>query len=1167
MDDFSWASYWRNSLADAESCKGTLKDNSGFVTVDVENFATGRLPEDTVNELFKDENDKTQLIQLICRPSIFKLKKEHGKKLTGFPEVISPLICPLWLNRQGYLFPSDDPTIPRDLLSPQDGNKFTLGTVENLDQFLSTYSIKIFQESDIPLELTEDQYDGIKAEWSTYQNHCRNLYKQVCTENLNSNLYSRTENSQSKTIVWLSKREQIDGTIQHLLPLYDAIINHKPDLPLLQSYAQRHITNYRPCIDWPDSVALRTGHPSNQYFLADAQRDALTHAISMDKGEIQAVNGPPGTGKTTFILSVVASLWVNAALKETEPPVIVAASTNNQAVTNIIDAFGKDFSEGEDALSGRWLPEISSYGAYFPARYLEKGAQDNYQTKYFFEQTEQLEYIERSESYFLEKAAIAFSELTEKTLEAVCEQFHEKLESKHSYLNILKETWHDLQITEKKVFDELGINPDHTITELSNNIQSINDKLNKITDDLNQWLNFLVQESIWLFFRRKKRRLKRRLFIINNLSNDSVYLVAKVKHVQIEQLLTDFQAKISDELKDLKTDLKNKQALIDDLHKHETQWDSVSSILIQNNGELPKLDICDKTADIEIRFFMFRLAVHYWEARWLLSCKKLGNNIESQKNETGAKVVEPRWRRRMMLTPCIVSTFHSLPDHMTCTPYNERGFKEPLFNFVDLLIVDEAGQVSPEVAGASFALAKKALVIGDTHQIEPVRKLTGAIDIGNLSKQNIISNKEEYEQVLQSGRSIVNGSVMRIAQSASFYHYIEDMEPGMFLLEHRRCYDEIISFCNELCYKGTLIPKRGKVVDDDSSYPAFGYLHIDGYAEQRLGGSRFNQLEAETIAAWLNENREKLESTYQTKLEKIVGIVTPFTAQVDKIQKACNRQGIKTGKRADELTVGTIHALQGAERNLVIFSPVYSRHNDGSFIDRTSSMLNVAVSRAKDSFLVFGDMDVISAVPSSQPRGLLAQYLFKDKNNELVFSLGERSDLLLLCGKPKLINNAEQHDAYLFELLSQVENKADIVSPWVNFNKLKQTGLLEALKNACDRYVEINLYTDHQSNTTASNKIDDNKVREFESCCEKLSDLGMNVFVIKGLHSKLVMADNKYFCVGSFNWLSAARSGKYANMETSCIYSGNLSKEIESQQMFLQNRGVNRKYLANRKIN
>ena len=37
-----------------------------------------------------------------------------------------------------------------------------------------------------------------------------------------------------------------------------------------------------------------------------------------------------------------------------------------------------------------------------------------------------------------------------------------------------------------------------------------------------------------------------------------------------------------------------------------------------------------------------------------------------------------------------------------------------MLDFIDLLIVDEAGQVLPEMAAPSFALAKWALVIGDT---------------------------------------------------------------------------------------------------------------------------------------------------------------------------------------------------------------------------------------------------------------------------------------------------------------------------------------------------------------------------------------------------------------------------------------------------------------------
>ncbi|MDN4732166.1 hypothetical protein QYZ42_01410 [Vibrio parahaemolyticus] len=73
------------------------------------------------------------------------------------------------------------------------------------------------------------------------------------------------------------------------------------------------------------------------------------------------------------------------------------------------------------------------------------------------------------------------------------------------------------------------------------------------------------------------------------------------------------------------------------------------------------------------------------------------------------KTVRPRWQRRMMLTPCIVSTFHSLPSHMTYQSHvgNNEFETDYLLNEIDLLIVDEAGQVAPEVAAASFSLAKK----------------------------------------------------------------------------------------------------------------------------------------------------------------------------------------------------------------------------------------------------------------------------------------------------------------------------------------------------------------------------------------------------------------------------------------------------------------------------
>ena len=170
-----------------------------------------------------------------------------------------------------------------------------------------------------------------------------------------------------------------------------------------------------------------------------------------------------------------------------------------------------------------------------------------------------------------------------------------------------------------------------------------------------------------------------------------------------------------------------------------------------------------------------------------------------------------------------------------------------------------------------------------------------------------------------------------------------------------------------------------------------GYLHIDGRGMKPNGGSRHNPLEAETIAAWLVAHKDDIERHYGEPLYKVVGVVTPFSAQVNAIKMSLRKLEINGKDEQGLLTVGTVHSLQGAERAIVLFSPVYSKHEDGRFLDSNSTILNVAVSRAKDSFLVFGDMDLIEMQPAFSPRGLLAKYLFSSDNNALQFEFNFRT--------------------------------------------------------------------------------------------------------------------------------------------------------------------------------
>ena len=125
--------------------------------------------------------------------------------------------------------------------------------------------------------------------------------------------------------------------------------------------------------------------------------------------------------------------------------------------------------------------------------------------------------------------------------------------------------------------------------------------------------------------------------------------------------------------------------------------------------------------------------------------------------------------------------------------------------------------------------------------------------------------------------------------------------------------------------------------------------HIAGQCERGdRGRSWRNPIEAEAVCELVAQLRK---SEPGMKL----GIVTPFSAQKDFLQDRLRAIG-----SLQNISIGTAHAFQGDERDVMIFSPVVARgikSTSARWVESPPNLINVAVTRAKRALFVVGDLD------------------------------------------------------------------------------------------------------------------------------------------------------------------------------------------------------------------
>ncbi len=956
-----WLNYWKHSLADGGRLAVDFKKRP-FIEVDHPDLEKGYLPPDKVKTLFeKEEIKKNKDLGIVKRDN------PDWESLPELEVLISPIVLnprpeymqflkakqpiyPYWLSAKlypnGRLSVPDEnwlPTVARNVLSVGDlaVGDFVFSTIELVDKVAT---------------LVQERYD----DWVEYWEYHKKSFQFLTGQSLNNYEVEEFE-TLDRCLAFVADEKRQPSV--HITNLYEYLTTSdiQPPELLNQIIAHKKESDKRPLSqeNYMEVNHLHVGQMSDKFPLSLTQRQSLFTILNDKKEKVFAVNGPPGTGKTTLLQSVVANAFVQAAIDGKDAPVILACSTNNQAVTNIIDSFAKTESKlGQFGV--RWLPDFEGFGTYLPSS--SKTAEELKGINHIqggsgtFDHMDQSEYLQKAETEYLEyfenhskQTALTIEECADSLQSILIERQNSLVETKsvwEEYLKVnshFKSNYRSLEVIRSYYEDEIV------------NLDRVEGEIEELS---------LYQKEVLTYFRNESLLRKIGCFfkIRSSLANRDAELKMIVQDSPISFAGISFR--VQSEILNYLTEQLQLLKSIKKVFKKWTKWKDENGY--KSNPFNPEFF---DHIDINLRHECFWLAVHYWEARWISATRFIENENFGERGRINY------WKRKAMVTPCFVSTFYMAPKYFsyvfTLEEYdNGKPIWQsiPLIEFVDLLIVDEAGQVSPEVGAATFALAKRAIVVGDVKQIEPVWNITTTVDKENLVKHKLVysvSAKSKYASV---------GNIMSLAQNSTLYYsgLKEVAEKGLMLREHRRCYNEIINYCNVMAYNGVLRPMRGSHNNNGLFKPML-HIHIKGQCHSKWQ-SRSNSIEADAITKWLISNKKTIEEFYEKPIEEAVGIITPFTGQKYELSKRIKSAGLKTNL----MKIGTVHSLQGAEREIILFSSVYT-NDDGistMFFDRDNkpNMLNVAVSRAQDSFIVFGDKGILDS-DRNTPSGILSKFL------------------------------------------------------------------------------------------------------------------------------------------------------------------------------------------------
>ncbi|MFW2567835.1 AAA domain-containing protein [Aliarcobacter butzleri] len=772
---------------------------------------------------------------------------------------------------------------------------------------------------------------------------------------------------------------------------------------------------------------------------------ALGQAIVMQQVQNEenmiAVQGAPGTGKTTLLLSMIANRITRRALalikNDDFDNLMLITSTSNKAVDNVSEAFSKDFEKyswlyfiwGSDSKRNPSLVRLQQTISILKDdnnkfddkelnnlansimvidKDIDKSLEEYKLLKNNIEDTKQkIERCKLDINLFDKDIKIKLENI--KSLKNIIQNEYEKLINNDLYKN---SRFYNEFINDIKNLKSIKINAEflEEIESYKNNFERINklskefyieemqdnksliDKLYKSINDISVEMtktSFLI--FIQNLFGRKNALIKnfialnenivKKCFKEANFNNfeDILKLSGKIQYFDTNiskikfslnecedflenlNLYNTFEKKYNERINLINSDTEKIKILENNLQEYQIKLNNFKDLLTKYVDEFES-----KYKDSFLTYFknnfhqqnveMFELSLKYiWQIilknkiditksleEWQYSMTTF--NQDDRKSEFNKNLYSHK-KNISLVYPVMTSTLASSMSLLFT----------PKMDIYDFLIVDEAGMITPNLLFPLICKSKRAMVVGDPKQLEPI------VTLDEKEKEEYKEKDWKYIETQETKKYIEYQKYSPTMSNA--YHRaakcqtveFDDIGDGIELDEHRRCLSDIAKIFIDIAKYDRLKIETNNLKLEDKHYIPYN----------NLGNKSLHYFDVQIDSMKDNVNTNEIEEINKVlnfieesgfDLQNDVGIITPYRNQASKL---ISRFKMRINHTRKLEKIGTVHKFQGAEFPIVIFSPVVGTNDSINFINSKPNMLNVAVSRAKFVFMVVGNIELL----------------------------------------------------------------------------------------------------------------------------------------------------------------------------------------------------------------